>query len=64
MGLEAGQQARAADRAGAHDESTTGSVIVCNGYKDVTATSRRRCWRRRLGRYPLIVVDRFDELET
>ena len=55
------QQAGAADRAGGCSD-TPDALIICNGYKD-RAYIETALLAQRLGRTPVIVIDRFRELE-
>jgi arginine decarboxylase len=61
MGLEAGSKPELLV-ALAHMDNP-GGVIVCNGYKD-TKYIETALLAQKLGRYVLIVIDRFEELET
>jgi arginine decarboxylase len=61
LGLEAGSKPELLI-ALAHMDNP-GAVIVCNGYKDAQYTETALL-AQKLGRYVLIVVDRFEELET
>jgi arginine decarboxylase len=60
IGLEAGSKPELLIALAALD--TPGAVIVCNGYKD-RAYIETALLAQRLGRYPIIVVDRFREVD-
>ena len=60
MGLEAGSKPELLIALAVLD--TPGALIVCNGYKDRTYIETALL-AHRLGRYPIIVVDRFHEVE-
>ncbi|HEB52659.1 MAG TPA: biosynthetic arginine decarboxylase [bacterium] len=43
--------------------NTPGGLIICNGYKDVSYIETAML-SQRIGQHPILVIDRFDELET
>jgi arginine decarboxylase len=61
LGLEAGSKPELLVALAYLD--TPGALIVCNGYKDVPYIETALL-AQKLGRYPLIVIDRLAELET
>ncbi len=60
IGLEAGSKPELLIALAILD--TPGALIICNGYKDRTYIETALL-AQRLGRYPIIVVDRFREVE-
>jgi arginine decarboxylase len=60
IGLEAGSKPELLIALAVLD--TPGALIICNGYKDRTYIETALL-AQRLGRYPIIVVDRFREVE-
>jgi len=61
LGLEAGSKPELLVALALLD--TPGALIICNGYKD-RAYIETALLAQRLGRTPIIVIDRFDELQT
>jgi len=61
VGLEAGSKPELLIALAVLD--TEGALLICNGYKD-RAYIETALLAQRLGRTPMIVVDRFDELDT
>ena len=60
LGLEAGSKPELLIALALLD--TPGALIICNGYKD-RAYVETALLAQRLGRTPIIVVDRFHEIE-
>ena len=60
LGLEAGSKPELLIALALCD--TSGALIVCNGYKDRTYVETALL-AQKLGRYPLIVLDRYEELD-
>jgi len=61
MGLEVGSKPELLVALAYHDEP--GGLIVCNGYKD-RAYIETVLLAQQLGRDPILVIDRFEELDT